>query len=146
MNQTSPALRVMIIDDHTLFRRGLAELLDHRGIDVVAAVGDGETGWRVAQELRPDIILLDLRMPQVDGLSVLERLVETLPGTPVVMLTTSDDDRDLVEALRAGTRGYLLKDMEPDQLVGSLAEVMAGKTVVAPDMTSALAQAVQGEE
>ena len=134
----------MIIDDHTLFRSGLSELLERRGIEVCAAVGDGEEGCRLAAELGPEVVLLDLRMPDLDGLSVLERIVELGLDSAVVMLTTSSNDNDLVAALRSGARGYLLKDMEPEQLVRALGAVVEGETVVAPEMTSALARVVQG--
>ena len=137
-------IRVMIVDDHTLFRSGLSELLERRGIEVCAAVGDGEEGCRRAAELEPDVVLLDLRMPELDGLSVLERLAALDLGCAVVMLTTSSDERDLVTSLRSGARGYLLKDMEPDQLVDALAAVADGETVVAPEMTSVLAKVVKG--
>ena len=137
-------LRVMIVDDHTLFRSGLSELLERRGIEVCAAVGDGEEGCRVAAELEPDVVLLDLRMPGLDGLSVLERLAALGLQCAVVMLTTSSDERDLVTSLRSGARGYLLKDMEPDRLVEALAAVVDGETVVAPEMTSVLAKVVKG--
>ena len=139
-------LRVMIVDDHTLFRSGLSELLERRGIEVCAAVGDGEDGCRLAAEIEPDVVLLDLRMPELDGLSVLERLAGLDLQCAVVMLTTSSDERDLVTSLRAGARGYLLKDMEPDQLVDALAAVVGGETVVAPEMTSVLAKVVKGGE
>ena len=139
-------LRVMIVDDHTLFRSGLSELLERRGIEVCAALGDGEQGCRRAVELEPDVVLLDLRMPGLDGLSVLERLSALDLRSAVVMLTTSSDERDLVTSLRSGARGYLLKDMEPDQLVDALAAVVDGETVVAPEMTSVLAKVVQGGE
>ena len=138
-------LRVMVIDDHTLFRSGLSELLERRGIEVCAALGDGEEGSRLAAELEPDVVLLDLRMPGFDGLSVLERLTALDPAPAVVMLTTSSDERDLVTSLRAGARGYLLKDMEPERLVDSLAAVVDGETVIAPEMTSVLAKVVKGD-
>ena len=134
----------MVIDDHTLFRSGLSELLERRGIEVCAAVGDGEEGCRLAAELDPDVVLLDLRMPELDGLSVLDRLAALDPARAVVMLTTSSDERDLVESLRSGARGYLLKDMEPERLVDALAAVVGGETVVAPEMTSVLAKVVKG--
>ena len=137
-------LRVMIVDDHTLFRSGLRELLERRGIDVCAAVGDGEEGCRLAAEIAPDVVLLDLRMPGLDGLSVLERIAALDLGCAVVMLTTSSDERDLVTSLRSGARGYLLKDMEPEQLVDALVAVTEGETVVAPEMTSVLAKVVKG--
>lgn len=141
-----PSLRVLIIDDHTLFRSGLEELLDRRGIDVVATAGDGEEGCTLAEELGPDVILLDVRMPGMSGLTVLERLKEAGVKTPVLMLTTSTEDRDLIAAVRAGAQGYLLKDLEPDELIESLGKIMAGECVITPEMTGVLARVVQGDE
>jgi two-component system nitrate/nitrite response regulator NarL len=140
------ALRVLIIDDHTLFRSGLKELLERRGIEVVGTVGDGEEGCALAQTLAPDVILLDVRMPGMGGLTVLERIKETGVETPVLMLTTSTEDRDLVTAVRAGAQGYLLKDLEPDELIDSLGKIMEGECVIAPEMTGVLARVVQGDE
>lgn len=139
-------MRVLVIDDHTLFRSGLEGLLDRRGIEVAAAVGDGNEGLALARDLEVDIILLDLRMPEVGGMQVLRRLREQGIETPVVMLTTSSDERDLVESLRCGAQGYLLKEMEPDDLVVALKDIMAGKTVVAPGLTGVLARVVQQGE
>ncbi len=139
-------LRVLLIDDHTLFRSGLRELLERRGIEVVAAVGDGGEGCRLVAELEPNVVLLDLRMPEVDGLVVLQNINSLELGIPVVMLTTSSDERDLVASLRSGAQGYLVKDMEPDQLIESLHESVSGRTVVAPHMTGVLAKVVQGVE
>jgi two-component system nitrate/nitrite response regulator NarL len=138
-------MRILLIDDHTLFRMGLEELLERRGIEVAASVGDGREGCRLAAELSPDVILLDLRMPDMDGLAVLDRLRTMGLTIPVVMLTTSSEERDLVQSLRSGAKGYLLKDMEPDALLSSLREILSGKTVVASDMTAVLARVIQGE-
>lgn len=136
--------KVLLIDDHTLFRAGLEDLLTRRGIQVVAAVGNGEEGITAAAVFSPDIVLLDMRMPQMDGLSVLRQLRKNHPALRVVMLTTSSNENDLVEALRSGARGYLLKDIEPDELVVGLREILAGKTVVAPELAPVLARFVQG--
>ncbi|MFQ5755516.1 MAG: response regulator [Acidiferrobacterales bacterium] len=136
-------MRVLLIDDHALFRVGLQGLLEQRNIDVVAAVGEGNEGLRLAKDLGPDVILLDMRMPNMDGLEVLSKLRESGLTMPVVMLTTSSDEQDLVESLRTGAQGYLLKDMEPDQLVSALRDIVAGQTVVAPDLTEVLARVVQ---
>lgn len=137
--------RILLIDDHTLFRAGLCDLLTRRKIDVVAAVGSGAEGIKLASEAQLDIVLLDMRMPQMDGISVLKKLKEAHPDLPVAMLTTSSDESDLVGALRNGAQGYLLKDMEPDDLVVALRDIIAGKTVVAPDLAPVLASAVQGD-
>jgi two-component system nitrate/nitrite response regulator NarL len=139
------SLRILVIDDHTLFRVGLQGLLEHRGIEVIAAVGDGQEGLALAEQLRPDVVLLDMRMPGLDGLGVLRHLRQTGLRMPIAMLTTSSNEQDLVEALRSGAQGYLIKDMEPDDLVLALRDIVAGKTVVAPDLAPVLAKVVQGE-
>ena len=141
----SSNLRVLIIDDHTLFRDGLQSLLERHNIEVVGSLGDGHEGIRQAQELSPDIVLLDMRMPNISGLEVLKQLQQNKFEAPIVMLTTSNDERDLVEALRNGAKGYLLKDMEPDDVVAALREIVKGETVVAPNLTQILARVVKGE-
>ncbi len=135
-------MRFILFDDHALFREGIIGLLERRGIEI-EATGNSSEGIELAQKSKPDVILLDLRMPEMNGIEVLQKLNELEISTPVVMLTTSADDRDLSEALRNGVKGYLLKDMEPDELISSLRDIVAGKTVVAPDLTGALANLVK---
>lgn len=137
--------RVLLIDDHTLFREGLQELLTRRNIETVGAVGDGEAGIRLARELLPDVILLDMRMPGMNGLEVLRRLRQGGLRMPIVMLTTSTEESDLIECLRNGAQGYLLKEMEPGDLVDALEEIIEGKTVVAPHLAQLLVRVVQGQ-
>ena len=139
-------MRILLIDDHALFRIGLEGLLDRHAIQVAAAVGDGEEGIRLAQELAPDVILLDLRMPDPNGLEVLRRLRAEGVERPVVMLTTSTDEEDLINCLRTGANGYLLKDMEPDDLVTALHNVTKGETVVAKELTGVLARVIQAAD
>ena len=139
------SLNILLVDDHTLFREGLEGLLSRRDINILAAVGSGQEGLRLAAELKPDVVLLDMRMPEMDGMDVLRQLRKNGFTNPVAMLTTSSDERDLVESLRSGAQGYLLKDMEPDQLVLALRDIVAGKTVVAPDLAPVLARVVQGD-
>ena len=138
-------MRVLIIDDHALFRVGLQGLLEQRGIEVADAVASGIEGIQRAGELKPDIILLDLRMPDMGGLEVLQKLRENNSIIPVVMLTTSNEESDLIKSLRSGAQGYLLKDMEPDELVSALRDIENGKNVVAQDLTDTLARMVQGD-
>ena len=138
-------MRVLIIDDHALFRVGLQGLLEQRGIEVADAVASGIEGIQRAGELKPDIILLDLRMPDMGGLEVLQKLRENDSTIPVVMLTTSNEESDLIKSLRSGAQGYLLKDMEPDELVSALRDIENGKNVVAQDLTDTLARMVQGD-
>ena len=136
--------RLLLIDDHTLFRAGLEDLLKRRDIDVVASVASGMEGIRLVSEETLDLVLLDMRMPEMNGLSVLKQIRQAKPDLPVAMLTTSSDEADLVGALQLGANGYLMKDMEPDELVVAIGDIVAGKTVVAPDLAPILASAVQG--
>ena len=138
-------MRVLLIDDHALFRMGLTELLQRRGIEVVAAVGDCEQGIERVVGMQPDVVLLDMRMPSMNGVQVLQELRRRDVAMPVVMLTTSREEPDVVNALQNGARGYLLKDMEPDDLIKALNDIVAGQTVVAPELTIVLAKAVQGD-
>ena len=131
-------MRVLIIDDHALFRVGLQGLLEQRDIEVAGAVSSGAEGLKLAEEINPDIILLDLRMPDMGGLEVLQKLRENKSSIPVVMLTTSNEEADLIKSLRSGAQGYLLKDMEPDELVSALRDIENGKNVVAQDLTLSL--------
>jgi len=139
-------MRILLIDDHALFRAGLEGLLERRAIQVVGSVGSGEEGLRLATELKLDIILLDMRMPRMEGGEVLKVLRRRGITVPVVMLTTSREEQDLVDALRNGANGYLLKDMEPDELVDALHEIMAGGMVVAPDLAGVLARVIKGDD
>ncbi len=138
-------LRVLLIDDHVLCRMGLTDLLEHReaGIKVVGVTGNGNEAPQLIRELGPDIVIMDLRMPQVDGITVLRRLREEGCQVPVVILTVSDSEEDLANAFRAGVRGYLLKDMEPEDIVDAFLRAAQGEVVVAPAMTMKLARLLQ---
>lgn len=136
-------MRVLLIDDHALVRKGLEELLQSRGVQVVASVSSGEEGVRRARELSSDIILLDVKMPGMNGVETLKQLRASGVRTPVVMLTMSREDADLRAALRAGAQGYLLKDMEPEDLVPALEVALRGDNVVAREMVGTLADIVR---
>ncbi len=132
-------IRVVLIDDHGLCRRGLAELLEHRaGIRVVGATGEPDAALRLLRELKPDLMIMDLRMPAMHGFSLLKRVREEGMETPVVILTMCDSHDDLANAMRAGVRGYLLKDMDPDDVVDSIKRAVKGELVVAPAMATKL--------
>ncbi len=135
-------MRVMLIDDHALVRRGIEELLQSRGVQVAASVSSGEEGLRRARELACDVILLDIKMPGMTGIETLRRLRADGIATPVVMLTMSREDADLSEALRGGAQGYLLKDIEPEELLPALEAVVAGDKVVARELVGTLARLV----
>jgi len=138
-------MRVLLIDDHALFRIGLLELLERRGIEVIDAVGDSDVGLQLARDCAPDVVLMDLRMPGESGIDLVRKMQQLGIDRRVAMLTTSTDERDVVDALQAGVNGYLLKDMEPDDLVAALRGIIAGQTIVAPELTGALARAVRQE-
>lgn len=141
---TAEVLRVVLVDDHTLCRNGLTELLQHSGhIKVVAALGDPALVAGVLREHRPDLMVLDLRMPAGDGLALLRALRAEGCDTPALILTMSDSEVDLAAALRAGVRGYLLKDMEPEEVIGAIERAAHGELTFAPAMTVKLAQLLQ---
>jgi two-component system, NarL family, nitrate/nitrite response regulator NarL len=137
-------MRVILIDDHALVRRGMEELLRSRGVDIVASVGAGEDGVRCATESASDVILLDVKMPGMNGIETLNALRAAGVQCPVVMLTMSREDADLRAALRGGAQGYLLKDMDPEDLVPALESVLRGDNIVAKEMVGTLARMVQG--
>jgi two-component system nitrate/nitrite response regulator NarL len=138
-------VRVLLIDDHALVRQGIGELLQSRGAQVVASVSSGEEGVRRAIDLSPDIILLDVKMPGMSGIETVERLRAGGVAAPVVMLTMSREDAELGAALRAGAQGYLLKDMEPEELLPALQAVLRGESVVAREMVGTLARIVRDD-
>ena len=138
-------MRVLLIDDHALVRKGIEELLQSRGVQVVAAVGSGEEGLLRARELQTDLILLDVKMPGMNGVETLKQLRASGVSAPVVMLTMSREDADLSAALRAGAQGYLLKDIEPEDLVPALEAAMHGNNVVARELVGTLARLVRGD-
>lgn len=138
-------MRVLLVDDHALVRKGIEELLQSRGVQVVASVSSGEEGVRRARELSSDVILLDIKMPGMNGIETLKQLRATGVRTPVVMLTMSRADEDLGAALRAGAQGYLLKDIDPERLVPTLEGVLRGDSVVAEEMVGTLAHLVRAD-
>ncbi|MBI3571609.1 MAG: response regulator [Gammaproteobacteria bacterium] len=138
-------MRVLLIDDHALVRKGLEELLHSRGVEVAASVGSGEEGIKQALALTPDVILLDIKMPGMNGIETLEKLRASNVTVPILMLTMSRDDADLRAALRGGAEGYLLKDMDPEDLVPALEAALRGDNVVAKEMVGTLARIVQGQ-
>ena len=137
-------MRVLLIDDHALFRFGLRELLERRGIQVLDAVGDCEQGIRLVVETQPDVVLLDMRMAHMSGLEVLKALRAAEQKMPIAMLTTSAEERDGVSALQHGAQGYLLKDRAAEDVISAVEEIVRGKTVVANELAGVLAKAVKG--
>jgi len=129
-------IRIALVDDHSLCRRGLTELLTHcYGMTVVGATDNSKGLESLLREQKPHLVVMDLRMEPNDGLQMTELMRKNGFDTPVVILTMSDAEADLAAALRAGVRGYLLKDMAPDDVVDAIRRVAGGEMVVAPAMT-----------
>jgi len=137
-------IRILIVDDHTLFRSGIKLVLQrHEGFEVVGEAGDGLEGIKRAKQLKPDVVLLDLHMPGIGGLEALRVLVEDVPETKVVMLTVSEDAEDLLDTLRAGARGYLLKNIDTEFLVESIQRAARGESVMSPLIAHKLADSLR---
>lgn len=140
-------IRVCLVDDQTLVRQGIRRLLDLSDeVEVVAEADDGLAAIDAVGRERPDVVLLDLRMPRHDGIWTLERLRENDMDVPVLVLTTFDDDELVLGALRAGARGYLLKDVTLDQLVEAVKTLAAGGTLLRPAITDRLLRALREGE
>lgn len=125
-------IRLLLVDDHDVFRRGLAQLLADEGLDVVAEASGGEAGVRLAAELRPQVVLMDLAMPGMSGVEATRAIAAAGDGPPVVVLTLSDDDASMLEALLAGAAGYVLKDATLAQIVAAVRAAAAGEAVIPP--------------
>lgn len=134
-----PDVRVILADDHPVVRSGLVALLAAKdGIDVVAEAGDGQECLAAVARLSPDVVLMDLRMPRLDGAAATAAITSAHPATKVVVLTTYDEDADIVRAVEAGAVGYLLKDSGADQIVRAVRAAARGETVLAPRMATTL--------
>lgn len=132
-------IRVVVVDDHALYRRGLEAVLSSE--DDLVVVGEASGGVEAVtrvEELRPDVVLMDVRMPGGDGIEAAQRIRDLGLGTKVVMITTSDDQKDLVAAIRAGAKGYLLKDAEPDDIVAGIRAVHRGQSLLSPALAPTL--------
>jgi two-component system nitrate/nitrite response regulator NarL len=130
-------IRVLIVDDHHLFRRGVSALLAEReDIEVAGEATNGREAIERARELMPDVILMDIKMPELDGLAAARQLKAEMPYVRIIMLTVSETDEDLFEAIKAGASGYLLKNVDPDQLIASVQQVQRGEVPIAPTMAA----------
>jgi NarL family two-component system response regulator LiaR len=138
-----PPIRVLVVDDHAVVREGLRTFLElQEGIEVVGEAGDGEEGVSEAQRLRPDVILMDLTMPGRDGVWAMRRLRDVLPAARVVVLTSFTDDSRLLAAIRAGAAGYLLKNVQPQELARAVRAAHTGGALLDPAVAARLVEAI----
>ncbi len=133
------AIRVAICDDHAVFRRGLVLVLeDEPDIEVVGEAADGPSAVSLATALQPDVLLLDVRMPGTSGIDAARQIRSEAPSVKLIMLTVSDDEEDLFDAVKAGASGYLLKEISIEEVAASVRTVMAGQSLIPPSMASRL--------
>ncbi len=137
MTDKQRPIRVLIADDHPVVREGFSAIVDvEHDIQVVGQAADGEEAIRLAQALHPDVVLMDLVMPNVDGVAAIEQIRAELPETHVLILTTYADDEHIMAGVRAGARGYLLKDALPDELVQAIRVVAEGGSLLQPEVAA----------
>jgi len=138
------ATRILLADDHRMFRQGLREMIERKtDFEVVGEAGTGREALTMVEALRPDIVLLDIQMPELNGVAVAQQLAQTHPDVKIVMLTMYREDQQLVDAIQAGARGYLLKDADADELIAVLARVQRGESAIDPALTTRVFEAIR---
>lgn len=143
MNEGTTA-RILLVDDHPMMRRGLRDLLElENDLEVVGEAGNGEDAIALAQQTEPDLILMDLNMPGIDGLETTRRMRDVDIDARIVMFTVSDEQGHVLEALRNGADGYLLKDMDAEQLIEQIRLAATGRMALSPELTQVLAEAIR---
>ena len=145
--QSTGLIRILVAEDHTVVRDGLIAIIrQEEDMDVVADTGDGQQAVELWKQHRPDITLMDLRMPGLDGVSAIYRIRAAEPNARIIVLTTYDGDEDIYRGLRAGARSYLLKDVRREELFQCIREVHAGRMFVPPAVAAKLVERLPGEE
>src|SRR6516225_3891689 len=136
----SEVTRLLLVDDHNVVRQGIAKLLSRiDGLKVIGEAGSGTEAFAKARELQPDLVLMDLFLPDVDGLQVIRSIIHELPGMGVLVLTASDDDEDVYEAISAGARGYILKTTDHAELIRQLRKAASGEIALSHEVVGKLA-------
>jgi DNA-binding NarL/FixJ family response regulator len=138
-------LRVLVVDDHDLFRTGLRNLLEEQGVNVVGEAENGETAIRLASDLAPDVVIMDLNMPGAGGVETTRRLSSLAPLSRVVVLTISADDDDVMNAVMAGACGYLLKDSSIQELIAGISAASEGESLISPQIAAKVLQRLRAQ-
>jgi DNA-binding NarL/FixJ family response regulator len=144
-NKALDEVRVLVVDDHDLFRTGLKTLLEEQGVNVVGEAPNGQTAIRLASELAPDVIIMDLNMPGLTGVETTRKLTGIAPLTRVVVLTISADDDDVMDAVMAGACGYLLKDASIQELIIGIRAAAAGESLISPQIAAKLLRQLRSQ-
>jgi DNA-binding NarL/FixJ family response regulator len=140
---TQATVRVLLVDDHDLFRTGLRNLLEEQGIDIVGEAGDGAQAVRLVRELTPDVVVMDLNMPGIGGVEATRQVTSVAPLTRVVVLTISDQDGDVLDAILAGACGYLMKDASIDELMAGIRAASIGESLISPHIAGKVLQRIR---
>jgi DNA-binding NarL/FixJ family response regulator len=145
---TDPAepIRVIVVDDHDLLRKGLRDLLNEHGLQVVGEAGDGDDAVRLVAHAAPDVVVMDLNMPRMSGVEATRRLAEVAPSTRVLVLTVSADDETVADAVQAGATGYLLKDASGDEIAAGVRAAAAGEALISPRIAAHLLERLRPRE
>lgn len=145
--KTKASIRVMVVDDHPAFRKGLTALIESEpGLSVVAQAGDGREAIECFRQTRPDVVLMDLRLPVLSGVEAIMAIRKEFPESRFIVVTTYDTDEDIYRAVQAGAQSYLLKDMTDEELVGTIRAVHAGQPCLPPGLASRLAERLRRED
>ena len=147
MNKSKKVIRVLVADDHTVVRDGLVAIIQQeKDMEVVAETGDGRQAVELWKKHKPDVTLMDLRMPELDGVNAIYEIRAAEPNARIIVLTTFDGDEDIYRGMRAGAKSYLLKDVRREELFQCIRDVHAGKTFVPPAIACKLAERLNAEE
>jgi DNA-binding NarL/FixJ family response regulator len=136
-------IRVLLVEDHALFRQGLRELLDTAGLSVIGEASDGVTAVRLTRELRPDVVVMDLHMPRMDGIDATSEIMKAERPPVVLVLTVSTTNDDVLDAIAAGASGYLLKDAAADEIVNAVRNANSGSSTLSPTIAGAVVRRVR---
>ena len=140
---TDSEIRVLLVEDHALFRQGLRELLDTAGLSVIGEASDGVTAVRLTRELRPDVVVMDLSMPRMDGIDATSEIMKAERPPVVLVLTVSTTNDDVLDAIAAGASGYLLKDAAADEIVNAVRNANSGSSTLSPTIAGAVVRRVR---